>query len=78
MLSNDSYVDVLLSSTSTIADAIKLRKEITSLFQTAGFTLRKWTSNYSTFLDSISRELQETQQIKSLDNEDGDTSLEII
>jgi len=78
VLSNDSYVDVLLSSTSTIADAIKLRKEITSLFQTAGFTLRKWTSNYSTFLDSISRELQETQQIKSLDNEDGDTSLEII
>jgi len=60
VLSNDFYIDDLLSGTTTIEDAIKVQQEI-SLLQTAGFTLRKWASNHSTFLDNIPRELQETQ-----------------
>jgi len=60
MLSNDFYVDDLLSGTSNIEDAIKVQQEISSLLQKAGFTLRKWASNHSTFLDNIPRELQET------------------
>ena len=78
MLSNDFYVDDLLSGTSTIEDAIKVQQEISSLLQTAGFTLRKWASNHSTFLDNIPRELQETQQTLSLDNEDGVTTLGLL
>jgi len=55
-----------------------VQKEISSLLQTAGFTLRKWASNHSTFLDTIPRELQETQQTLSLDNEDGVTTLGLL
>ena len=44
VLSNDFYVDDLLSGTSTLQDAIKVRKEMSTLLQTAGFTLRKWAS----------------------------------
>jgi hypothetical protein len=75
VFSNDFYVDDLLSGTSTTEDAIKVQQEISSLLQTAGFTLRKWASNHSAFLDTIPRELQETQQRLSLDNEDGITTL---
>ena len=78
MLSNDFYVDDLLSGTSTIEDAIKVQQEISSLLQTAGFSLRKWASTHSTFLDNIPRELQEIQQTLSLDNEDGITTLGLL
>jgi hypothetical protein len=61
VLSNDFYVDDLLSGASTIEDAIKVQQELTSPLQTAGLTLRKWASNHSTFLDTIPKELQETQ-----------------
>jgi hypothetical protein len=77
VLSNDFYVDDLLSGTSTIEDAINMQKEI-SLLQTAGLTLRKWASNHSTFLDTIPKELQETQSTLSLGNEDGVTTLGLL
>jgi len=78
VLSNDFYVDDLLSGTSTTKDAIKMQQEISSLLHTAGFIFRKWASNHSTFLDTIPRELQETQQTLSLDNEDGVTALGLL
>jgi hypothetical protein len=55
-----------------------VQKEISSLLQTAGLTLRKWASNHSTFLDTIPKELQETQPALSLDNEDGVTTLGLL
>jgi len=54
---------------------MKLQQELTSLLNTAGFTLRKWASNHSACLDTIPTELQETQQTLSLDKEDGVTTL---
>ena len=78
MLSNDFCVDDLLSGTSTIEHAIKMQQELTSLLQTAGLTLRKWASNHSTFLDTVPRELQETRQTFSLENEDGVTTLGLL
>jgi hypothetical protein len=77
VLNNYFYVDDLLSGTSTIEDAINMQKEI-SLLQTAGLTLRKWASNHSTFLDTIPKELQETQPTLPLDNEDGVTTLGLL
>jgi hypothetical protein len=77
VLSNDFYDDELLSCTPT-EEAIKLQQELSSLLQTAGFTLRKWPSNHSTFLDTIPRELQETQQTFSLENEEGLTTLGLL
>jgi hypothetical protein len=78
VLSNDFYVDDLLSGTTIIEDTIKVQQEISSLLQTAGFTLRKWASNHSTFFDNIPRELQETQHTLSLDNKDGVTTLGLL
>ena len=74
VLSNDFYVDDLLSGTTIPEDAIKVQQEISSLLQTAGFALRKWASNHSASLDTILSELQETQQTLSVDNEDGITT----
>jgi len=78
VLSNDFYVDELLIGTSIIEDAIKVQQEISSLLQTAGCTPMKWASNHSTYLDNIPRELQETQQTLSLDNDDGVTTLGLL
>jgi len=55
---SDIYVDDLLSGTSTVDDAFKVQQEIPSLLQTAGFTLRKLASKYSSFLDNIPGELK--------------------
>jgi len=63
VLSNDFYVEGLLSGTPTIEEAINLQQQLTSLLNTAGFTLRKWASNHSAFLDTIKGELQKTQII---------------
>jgi hypothetical protein len=53
VLRNDFYVGDLLSGTSTLEEAIKVQKEVSTLLQTTGFTLRKCASNHSTFLDTI-------------------------
>jgi hypothetical protein len=53
VLSNDFYVDDLLSGTSNLQDAIILQQELSTLLQTAGFTLWKWASNHPTFLNNI-------------------------
>jgi len=42
MPNNDYYIDDLLYGTSTMEGAIKMQQDISSLLQTAGFTLRKW------------------------------------
>ena len=53
VLSNNFYVDDLLSGTSSVQDAIELQREISTLLETSGFTLRKWASNNPTFLRNI-------------------------
>jgi len=77
-LSNDFYVDDILSGTSTTEVTVMLQQELPTLLHTAGFTLRTWASNHTAFLDTIPRELLETQQILSLDNEDGVTTLGLL
>jgi hypothetical protein len=55
VLRNYLYVDDLLSGTSAVKESIMVQQEISSLLQTAGFTLRKWAFNHSTFLDTIQK-----------------------
>jgi hypothetical protein len=78
VLSNDFYVDDLLSGTSTLQDAIILQQELSTLLQTAGYTKRKWASNHPTFPNNIPTELQETQPTLPLDNADGVTTLGLL
>lgn len=46
----DFYVDDLIFGTSSIDDAIKLKNQISSILASAGFVLRKWTSNAKSIL----------------------------
>jgi hypothetical protein len=78
VLSNDFYVDDLLSGTPTLEQALNVQQELTSLLNAAGFTLRKWASNHSSFLDGIPAELKETNQTLSLANDNGVTTLGLL
>ena len=78
VLHNDFYVDDLLSGTSTLEEAIQVQKEVSTLLQTAGFTLRKWASNHPAFLDTIPEGNRKTQHLLSLDNEDGVATLGLL
>jgi hypothetical protein len=55
-----------------------LQQEVSTLLQTAGHQLRKWTSNHTAFLNTIPKELQEKQQTLSLDNGDGVATLGLL
>jgi len=60
-LSNDFYVDDLLSGTTTHEGAFNLQQELTSLLNTVGITLIKWASNHPPFLEIIPTELKKTK-----------------
>ncbi|XP_031334025.1 uncharacterized protein LOC116164038 [Photinus pyralis] len=44
-ITNDFYMDDLITGTYTIGDAIKLKKDISAILRAAGFELRQWSSN---------------------------------
>ncbi|XP_031330987.1 uncharacterized protein LOC116161684 [Photinus pyralis] len=48
---NDFYMDDLITGTSTVEEAIKIKGEITSILAGAGFQLRKWASNHKAILN---------------------------
>jgi hypothetical protein len=77
ILQDDFYVDDLLSGTSTVEEAMEVQRELSTLLATAGFPLMKRASNNSKLLDTIPKQLQETSQPVSLDNEDGIITLGI-
>ncbi|XP_036343160.1 uncharacterized protein LOC118752381 [Rhagoletis pomonella] len=48
------YVDDCLSGTDTVGEAVQLQQQVQELLLRGGFTLRKWNSNSSDFLQGIS------------------------
>ncbi|KAK9502520.1 hypothetical protein O3M35_011289 [Rhynocoris fuscipes] len=52
-LSNEIYVDDLLTGCASISDALHLRQELQELLMAGGFELRKWASNHPTLLQDI-------------------------
>ncbi len=57
------YVDDYLSGAETVVKADFLRRQLSELLNNAGMTLRKWRSNSHTFMDNISEELRETDDL---------------
>lgn len=51
----DFYVDDLLTGANTIHECIQLQSELTSMFRSAGFQLRKWSTNNSKILVNINK-----------------------
>jgi hypothetical protein len=74
-LSEEFYVDDLLSRATTLHEAVVTQQELKLLLQTAGFTLRKWASNSQDFLYLISDEEKATNHSLSFDSKDGVTTL---
>jgi hypothetical protein len=78
MSHNDFYVDDLLSGSQTLAEAIQLQKDKSSILQQAGFLLRKWASNNLELLATIPENLRETQNVLPLDKEDSVSTLGLL
>lgn len=66
------YVDDLLTSADTCADAIALKNETSALLAKGGFTLAKWISNEPAVLD---RDVEPELNEKSLDHEENPSIL---
>ncbi|XP_062700456.1 uncharacterized protein LOC134284909 [Aedes albopictus] len=52
-IKKSTYVDDLTSGAKSVAEAIHLVKEINEIVESAGFTLRKWSSNSAAVLESL-------------------------
>lgn len=53
VISNEFYVDDVLSGADSTEEAIKLSKQLQQVLMSAGFQLHKWTSNSKEFLTTI-------------------------
>nr|CAI5846278.1 unnamed protein product [Callosobruchus analis] len=56
----DMYVDDLITGTSSINDAIKLKSDLANVLEPYGFKLRKWSSNESDILNTDGRNVIST------------------
>ncbi|XP_075210203.1 uncharacterized protein LOC142317527 [Lycorma delicatula] len=54
VIRHDFYVDDLQTGADDLTEALQLQGEITAIIKQAGFELRKWCSNSSTLLESVS------------------------
>ena len=54
ILKRDCYVDDIMTGTDSFKDAINLRDELINITKSGGFSLRKWSSNESKIIDTIS------------------------
>ncbi|XP_055622493.1 uncharacterized protein LOC129766063 [Toxorhynchites rutilus septentrionalis] len=74
----DFYVDDLLSGASNVESAITLRKEITAMLNSAGFTLKKWASNVQVVLEDVPPEDRAVQPLHDLQNEQTISTLGLL
>ena len=58
-LKKSFYVDDLLGGADTVAEVVKLRKELSSILEKGGFTLRKFRSSHEDVLREIPQDLLE-------------------
>lgn len=53
ILSNDFYVDDLLSGADSVAEAIEKQHQVTQILLRGGFEIRKWSSNHPQVTDQL-------------------------
>ncbi|XP_055714325.1 uncharacterized protein LOC129808570 [Phlebotomus papatasi] len=70
VVEKDFYVDDLLTGTSDVESAQKLRKELTTMLQAGGFVLKKWSSNSTEVLAEIPEADRELNSSLNLDTEE--------
>jgi hypothetical protein len=69
-LTNDLYVDDLLSGAPTPKEAIELQTDLCELVKSAGLEFRKWASSDPLVLNAIPPELREKSESLSFDTDD--------
>ena len=74
-IKNSFYMDDVLMSVNTREEALQIQREMTEILKSAGFILRKWSSNDKGILESIERnsepqdkliEVKEEKEMKTL------------
>jgi hypothetical protein len=70
VLSQDFYMDDVLSACDNVTEAFKLQDDLTALLGSAGFPLRKWCSNHPTLLEDVLTAAQEIVLPCQLNGED--------
>lgn len=74
----DFYVDDLLSGASDVESAIVLRREITAMLNSAGFTLKKWASNAQDALEEVPPEDLAIQPLHNVQDEQTISTLGLL
>ncbi|KAL0810712.1 hypothetical protein ABMA28_010036 [Loxostege sticticalis] len=77
VLSTDIYVDDVVSGTSTLEEALKLRSELTTIMSSGGFHLRKWTSNCEAFFEGLPESELYSEDFRNF-NSINDVSLKVL
>ena len=67
------YVDDCWMGTDSFEEAVKLQKELQTMFDCGGFTLRKWNSSNPATLHHVPDDLKESQSLCTLPEATGDT-----
>lgn len=75
VLTNDVYVDDIVTGAQTVQDAIALRNDLFSIIAKGGFAVRKWASSQSTVLSDIPESLCEKPYSFS---EGGEESIKVL
>uniref|UniRef100_A0A8D8UZ49 Endonuclease n=1 Tax=Cacopsylla melanoneura TaxID=428564 RepID=A0A8D8UZ49_9HEMI len=75
VLTNDVYVDDIVTGAQTVQDAIELRNDLFSILEKGGFAVRKWASSHSAVLSDIPESLCEKPYSFS---EGGEESIKIL
>ncbi|XP_065079455.1 uncharacterized protein LOC135702362 [Ochlerotatus camptorhynchus] len=73
-IGKDFYVDDFLSGADTVEEATQLRSGVQSILASAGFELRKWSSNSSEVLSHIPDNLKDDRPIVAVDDIQGSVS----
>ena len=67
---HNSFVDDGLTGSDTVEEALRLQKELQSLFSCAGFHLRKWNTSELAILKHIPVELRDLSAIQEISEAD--------
>ncbi|XP_062541801.1 uncharacterized protein LOC134209785 [Armigeres subalbatus] len=66
---DDFYVDDFFSGARSVAEAVKLRKQMEEMFNSAGMQLRKWASNIPSALQGVSNDNRALQSSVEFDKD---------
>ncbi|XP_062556900.1 uncharacterized protein LOC134221729 [Armigeres subalbatus] len=74
----DFYVDDLLTGEDNLASAVEKRRQISTMLESAGFSLKKWASNVPEALADVSPEDRAIKPVHELQDDQSVTTLGLV